>query len=459
MVSSAFGTLLRIWSVLCLAALVGPGAIYGQGAAGPSTEREWRDVEGRTIRAELIEVIGDQVRIRREDNREFVLPIGRLSQADQDYVAGWNSRPRLDPLAAIKPGWAQGPANSNHNAGLGQRPLRLSPSGTVRAGFIFVDFPDARAKGSTASHADLILPRAGEMLRGLSYGKLVLEATVVPEWFRMPRRSTEYGFSRGISFDAHRAYIVDALHAADAAVDFSRFDMVCVFATREAAAITFSPAFAPVHERWGILVDGKLLLNGVTLGQDVWNPAAGAPVLVHEMGHLLDLPDLYAFAGDTHRFVGEWDLMGQYFGRGSELLAWQRCKLGWISDKQVRAITRDGALTETLSPVARPDGVKLIAVPLGPRRLLVVESRTREGLDRNLPVRGGILVYEVDASVSDGNGPIKVLGDLKSRSLGLLTMGRQLVDPSGQITIKYEASNPQGDTVTVTVNRSGGANQ
>ncbi|MEE8336859.1 MAG: M6 family metalloprotease domain-containing protein [Dehalococcoidia bacterium] len=314
---------------------------------------------------------------------------------------------------------------------------------------LFVDFSDAPATDSTASHEALLLPAGPEMLRAFSYGALTVDVTVFEQWYRMPQPSTAYGFQRGITFPEHQLYFADAVAAADAAVDFSEFDLVWVMAAREAAAITFSPAFAPTSVFYGVVADRSVILNGVTFGQDVWLPGWGHNVLVHETGHLLDLPDLYAYAGTTHRFMGEWDVMGQY-ARGPELLAWLRWKLGWIEAGQMRCLTEETTETVTLSPVTRADGVKFAAVRLDAERYVVVESRRREGYDNALPAEG-VLVYLVDISIPTGEGPITLLTDLSTASLGLLAPGDEAVDPSGRVVITFIERSAQGDVVSLTL--------
>ncbi len=350
-------------------------------------------------------------------------------------------------VAACAPAWEDGPTNVNHNATIGRRPERLPATGTLQAVFLFVDFPDAPGPGSRRAYRDLMLPRGPDMLHDFSYGQLTIDVTVIDTWIRMPRRSTQYNFERGISFQDHRDYLRDAVTAAGDRVDISEFDIVYVMPTRNADAITFSPAFSPISRDYGIEVDGGIVMNAVTFGQDAWLDGWGHNVFVHETGHLLDLPDLYAYEGATHRFVGEWDIMGQ-FGRGPELLAWNRWKLGWIGDDQVRCLSQPGTGTVRLSPVTRPDGVKLAVIKLDDERYLAIESRRSEGHDRNIPLFGGVLIYLVDISVPTGEGPIQLLRN-PNTAMGLLLRGQEFEDPSGRATIRLLESNSDGDTVAL----------
>jgi class 3 adenylate cyclase len=69
-------------------------------------------------------------------------------------------------------------------------------------------------------HADDV-PRARRWFVEVSYGRLRLDVTPVARWFRMARRLRAYGLRDGLSFPEHRAFIADAVAAADPAVDLS----------------------------------------------------------------------------------------------------------------------------------------------------------------------------------------------------------------------------------------------
>jgi hypothetical protein len=142
---------------------------------------------------------------------------------------------------------------------------------------------------------------------------------------------------------------------------------------------------------FGVRADGKEIRLWIPWGAGFANEEGAPGHLLHETGHLLGLPDLYApFALATfHR----WDVMA---GRWpAELLAWHRWKLGWLDDGAIVCLTgRRLTRTVTLSPIERPGGTKAIFVKRG-RRVLAVEVRAREGYDRRL-CETGVVVYAVD---------------------------------------------------------------
>jgi M6 family metalloprotease-like protein len=280
----------------------------------------------------------------------------------------------------------------------------VRPVGRVSAVTIFVDFPDAPATEPTATDYANLMPGGAQWFSASSYGRLTLEVTPVHRWFRMPQPSTAYGFARGLSFAAHRAYIADAVRAADAAVDFRGYQLLYVIPNRAASAISFSPTMLAPAGR-GVAADGREFRQAVTFGQDMWR--WGFKVLNHESGHTFGLPDLYAFAGG-HPFVGGWDLMGLISGPAPDYLAWHKWKLGWLDDAQVRCLPAPGRTDVTLSPLGTTGGVKAVVVRTGTTTAYVAEVRARTGLDA-ATCAGGVLVYRVDSAVASGSGPVQVI--------------------------------------------------
>lgn len=52
--------------------------------------RTWRDQESaRAIQAELLAVQGDNIKLKMDNGREFIMPISRFHKDDQEYVKTW----------------------------------------------------------------------------------------------------------------------------------------------------------------------------------------------------------------------------------------------------------------------------------------------------------------------------------------------------------------------------------
>jgi len=153
-------------------------------------------------------------------------------------------------------------------------------------------------------------------------------------------------------------------------------------------------------------------------------PLIGIGVIVHEMGHLLGLPDLYPtalFGQTTEAFsgVGIFDLMGYgLWGNAaltrtdnpSHLSAWSKTELGWMTPTVLSA-TKTGSIDPprpSLPPAELPNAVAYKVHPNGPgdeSQFFLLENRRGDApgavFDKGLldGVNGawkGILIWRVD---------------------------------------------------------------
>jgi M6 family metalloprotease-like protein len=305
------------------------------------------------------------------------------------------------PCASLAPTDAylsEGPTSANDAA------RNIRSRGTFRAAVIFVDFSDAPGSEDPARIVSDWIKPGITWLRTSSYGRFRILPQAASAWVRMPHPAASYGYAS--TYDTHHQYIADAIAAADPTFDFSQTDIVFVVAAKtNRTVISNSPTFRAVSGE--LAADGRQLGPAVTFGFDAYS--YGRTILPHETGHLLGLPDLYAFTGtDIHRFVGSWDLMGDVFDP-TDLTAWHRLKLGWLDAGQVVCPPRRGKRTVVLTPLGTQGGTKAVFVRTGLMTGLLVENRQPVANDRAICDRGA-LVYTVDSAIGSGEGPIKVVG-------------------------------------------------
>ncbi|MCB1092799.1 MAG: hypothetical protein KDL87_14785, partial [Verrucomicrobiae bacterium] len=63
--------------------------------------RLWTNAaNGRTVEAVLLAVEGTNIRFRTKDDRVFTLPVSRLVQSDQEFVANWAKERGKTPVTA-----------------------------------------------------------------------------------------------------------------------------------------------------------------------------------------------------------------------------------------------------------------------------------------------------------------------------------------------------------------------
>ncbi len=200
-------------------------------------------------------------------------------------VTGTVPIPALAPKGAVEQ--TEGPTDFTRFA---------RPRGVVKAVMMFVDFPDAPAgSASAAAVADHLLGggQAQQLYHDQSYGRLTVDVTVRSDlgWRRMPEHSTGYDFG---DFKSQRSYISAAaglFHPAE--IRFSDYQMVFVVAA-DTPNLPLSPAFTPLVGDEASSPSGKIRL-AVTLGHDSYSNRYIN--LVHEIGHLFGLPDLYPTDG------------------------------------------------------------------------------------------------------------------------------------------------------------------
>ena len=313
--------------------------------------------------------------------------------------------------------------------------IRLPSTGVVRVAMVFVDFDDVAAERTPEEVFAMVSPGAEDYFAVNSYGRmdLMLEPHLV--WLRLSENAAHYG--EGLSsFEGHRAFIEEAVQAADPAVDFAGADMVVVMATPRAEAIPFGPTWTGVPG-WEIEADGNAMMNGITSGRDLlfWS----SQWLNHEMGHSMSLPDLYEY-GAPNGFTRPFSLMDLIDSDAAELLAWERWQLGWIDDDQVLCAAYDTPIT--LTPIETAGGLKSAMVRLDDDRVLVTESRRALGYDANL-ARTGLVVSLVDSSTVRGAGPIRVLNGQRA-----LLAGERLVFEG--VVIEVIEASAEGDTLRIT---------
>lgn len=288
-------------------------------------------------------------------------------------------------------------------------------TGRVDALNLMIDFPDVRGKGTARERFEEFFPQTSRWFTRSSYGRLDYRpAMPIGHWLRMPHSFRSYGIKRGSPFEpGYRKLVTDIARTADGEVDFRRYDLVNVLVTPNAgppaAHAVLSVTYA--DNQRAPTADGVPLANVsfVYSRQDDGSGSlrkTGFRVLPHENGHVFGLPDLYTRDGGDH--VGHWDVMSEDWGAGNDLLAWHKWKLGWLGTRQVHCATRPGTTVHVLSPLHRPEGTKLVFVPVSDSAGYALEARTGGGNDEAV-CKPGVLVTWVDTGIDSGGGPVTVM--------------------------------------------------
>ncbi len=155
-------------------------------------------------------------------------------------------------------------------------------------------------------------------------------------------------------------------------------------------------------------VDDYIMQSGVG-GATACDNSQIAPIgtVAHEMGHLLDLPDLYDVTGQTQG-IGDWGLMGTAsFARPrspGSYSAWSLAELGWVTIEELT-----GSRTVTTGPRQLTDTV-FLARTHDPAQHILIENRQAVQSDTaqmspsfTRPKMPGLLIWLVDeARIASG---------------------------------------------------------
>ncbi len=334
------------------------------------------------------------------------------------------------------------------------RDSALMPStGTIRTLFLYVDFPDNTSAQNNKTFTAQYATATKKFLETQSYdrAKFIFDST--EKTFRINKKSSSYGLIQDGRGDAGRL-VQDAINAADAAIDFGKYDLVTVVPPKDTKTILFSGALTGGAGSFKSVE--KDFSSAVWIGQNKLSnfnqPGFGWSFYTHELGHVLGLTHPYFQRNGGPGAI--WDLMGNGGTSVPELIGWHRFLLDWIPSKQIRCISKATLSKEKLliSPInTKNAGTKFAMVSLNSKHGLIIEVRRSSAYDKLLPSEEGILVYKVDTTKGDDEGIITVLGKKgtkrEGQTLESLRKGEKVTYEG--VTIRVTASSKAGDTVEI----------
>ncbi len=361
------------------------------------------------------------------DDNVFHDTMGLIAEEEYTYIGipGATDPAALDAVPELNVGpsyvnLTEGPTGDQY----------VETEGAVNAVMVFVDFEGARAGDlitETVGNDKLGNGAAQMLFERQSYGKMKLNVTRIDGWRSLSNTASHYTDTPddgnpatpeddATHFDTyaeHLTYIQDVT-ALFTDVTFSNYDIVLIVAS-PTPDIRLSPAVT-------VGAGDISTLNGVraavTFGNDSYTNRWTN--LVHEMGHLFGLPDLYPFAPLKKKdsVVGPWDLMDDIFS-GNVFLGWHRHKMGWLDGSRMRYLQRTTTTFERtyeLTRVSSCCGPSMVVISAGtetnPSKVFVVELTepvlTSDWRAKQMSSSDGVLIYSVDATLASGSFPINV---------------------------------------------------
>jgi M6 family metalloprotease-like protein len=299
---------------------------------------------------------------------------------------------------------------------------------------LYTDFQDVKSTTETKEAGEIILGKGRflEIFHKQSHGNLKISIDHVHGWRHLPKKQKSY---HAKTTEAHRDMFIDVF-ALYPEVDFNKYDYIVAkmpgrgnfaFGERDDLAIPYR--------------DGKINLV-VNIGSN--NPN----VLVHEVAHLMGLPDLYTI-GDLKpkNPVGEWDIMS-IAHNAAGFIGWHRHKLGWLAPTRKTYLT-DGSHSINLSALDAKSGVSMIVIPADnpkhPSKVFAIEvgqpPKAKKGKEQ-WPV--GVLIYSVDATLATGKHPVVVYPKSDRQEGALFHPGDTFEDELATFSVKVVKKQPNG---------------
>ena len=326
---------------------------------------------------------------------------------------------------------------------------------------LFVDFADLPPNPKALSEMKNVqIPHAEKTFEMISYGKYRLKFDIVEKYYRLPGSADSYlksGFdnhplSKVMRAMDHQKLISETVKAADADIDFSKYDFLNIITPDWKELVEPGASGAP-----NLNVDGKtfFLSNSGPAG-DYIGDSRLINFTTHEVGHIIGLTHIYDYY--NQQYSATWDFMGATFAM-TDLIGWNKFFLGWIEDSQVNCLSSTST-TQSIhlltSVGSNTPGTKMVIIKLSPTTALGIENRRQTEIDKLKSSDEGVIVYKIDTTKVSGTGAIQALSNLNKiisdragngAPLSTMTPGESITTDG--FTIKVLKRSANGDFVSI----------
>lgn len=326
-----------------------------------------------------------------------VSPIGTLSSVNECKIA--------DVTFDNPPGSASSgfPRSSN----------LPSASRNVRVLILPISFSDFKFDKGSYDLVNIAYQKVVKLYTSMSYGRVTVSPTFAAKdnWIEI---SSSLGES-GLKDERQRDDFIRKVLAQYASThSTSEYDIIDLVTKNDSPMydLQINLAMDAGMFRYGTYLPFAATLNAGIIGRFRTH--------AHELAHAwLGLEDLYSFE-TLEKYLGGWDLLDGAGGI-TELSAWSRWLVGWVTDSQVRCVTSQKATTHFVSVLsANVSESKMIVSKISNSSALAVEVRGPTEFDQ---CDQTVLVYVVDTRYWSGSGPLRLRGTLKTIGSSITTDG------------------------------------
>lgn len=243
--------------------------------------------------------------------------------------------------------------------------------------------------------------------------------------YTLPKPMAYYGANVSGNDGLPREMIKHACQAADADVDFAKYDVdnngnvdnvfVIYAGYNEAEGGGVSTIWP---HRWNLApkypVDGVYVYSYACTSELRGNSGGqmcGIGTFVHEFGHVLGLPDFYTTNGATHHTLGSWDVMdrGSYNNNSNtppSFSAYERFYLGYLTPKQLsrtQMVVQEPLIESNRAYLVAASGHNLNPTTPSPAQFYLLENRQLVGWDSVALPGHGLLITRINYKATRWN--------------------------------------------------------
>lgn len=231
-----------------------------------------------------------------------------------------------------------------------------------------------------------------------------VEIRVPKEYLVFPKPIAPYDIYHGNDAPSSLQFRQDVITAVDPKIDFSGVDYIIILVPANTPEkVMGQNGFQRVNT-----AEARDLHIIAFSGQRFETPnitqASSMLGWLHALYHPgANLDDHYGKSGDIHGAneigMGNFGLMTRV---QTDLLAFEKWVMKFISDDQVRCLDKSQTTTSWLAPTqVKTTKEKLAVIPTGPHTAIILESWRATGLNYKLPKQTeGVLVYTIDTNES-----------------------------------------------------------
>ena len=316
---------------------------------------------------------------------------------------------------------------SHQEVGWPRDPDTLPSKGKVKFLILAVDFEDSPASNFKVSELPnrLQLATVSGFYNAVSNEIFQPIFDLYPSVVRLPKNSEKYGDSASSDVlvgNEYASHLIthDALNQIESKLDINQFLAVIVVVTgghslSGQVALALSTDHVPEDKVPGN-INNEIVLGEKSLdNQDIYEWR----VIVHEINHLLGIPDLYLYSKDGYwqaKTPGPFGQLGYLRGESSsDSLAYNRWIRGWLAESQVLCVKNliSSKTFQIQQQKINSGKYELILYRISDTKVIAFESPRNKGFASST-YPNSILIYSIDSEIPVGEGPVRLIAKVNA---------------------------------------------